>query len=38
VPYPLTKVAQDIGAALARQSFHDRIAQKLAADPDWTGR
>jgi DNA-binding MarR family transcriptional regulator len=37
VPYPLTKVAQDIGAALARQSFHDRIAQKLAADPDWTG-
>lgn len=38
VPYPLTRVAEDIGAALERQSFHDRVAQKLAADPDWTGR
>jgi hypothetical protein len=22
-------------AALRRESFHDRIAEKLAADPDW---
>jgi len=22
-------------AALRRQSFHDRIAEKLASDPDW---
>jgi hypothetical protein len=25
----------DIEAALRRKSFHDRIAEKLAADPDW---
>jgi DNA-binding MarR family transcriptional regulator len=30
--YPLTRVAGDIRAALARKSFHDRIAEKLAAD------
>jgi DNA-binding MarR family transcriptional regulator len=35
VPYPQTKVAADIRAALARKSFHDRIAEKLAADPAW---
>ena len=38
IPYPLTRVAADIAAALARKSFHDRIAGKLAADPDWTDR
>lgn len=31
LPYPLTRVAADIAALLARKSFHDRIAEKLAA-------
>ena len=35
LPYPLTQVVADIGAALARRSWHDRIAGKLAEDPDW---
>jgi DNA-binding MarR family transcriptional regulator len=35
IPYPLSRVVTDIDAALARRSFHDRIAQKLADDPDW---
>ena len=35
IPYPLTRVADDIAAALARKSFHDRIAEKLARDPAW---
>jgi len=29
IPYPLSQVATDITAALARESFHDRIARKL---------
>lgn len=35
IPYPLTRVTEDIAAALARKSFHDRIAEKLAQDPAW---
>jgi DNA-binding MarR family transcriptional regulator len=35
IPYPLGKVAADIEAVLQRKSFHDRIAEKLASDPDW---
>ena len=35
LPYPLTRVAADIRRALAGQSFHDRIAEKLAKDPAW---
>jgi len=35
IPYPLTRVADDISAALARTSFHDRITEKLAQDPAW---
>jgi DNA-binding MarR family transcriptional regulator len=35
IPYPLSRVVTDIEAALARRSFHDRIAEKLAADPAW---
>jgi DNA-binding MarR family transcriptional regulator len=35
VPYPVSRVVTDIEAALRRQSFHDRIAENLAADPDW---
>ena len=35
IPYPLSKVMNDIEAALQRKSFHDRITEKLADDPDW---
>jgi DNA-binding MarR family transcriptional regulator len=35
IPYPLSRIVPDIEAALQRKSFHDRIAEKLAADPDW---
>ena len=38
IPYPMTRVAEDIAAVLARKSFHDRIAEKLAEDPSWTTR
>ncbi len=38
IPYPMTRVAEDIAALLARKSFHDRIAEKLAEDPSWTHR
>ena len=31
LPYPLTKVAEDIRAALSRKSFHARITERLAA-------
>ena len=33
LPYPLTRVAGDIRAVLARRSFHDRITEKLSARP-----
>jgi DNA-binding MarR family transcriptional regulator len=36
IPYPLSRVVRDIGSALARKSFHDRIAEKLAADENWS--
>jgi hypothetical protein len=36
IPYPLSRAAADIAAVLARKSFHDRIAEKLAADPAWS--
>ncbi|MGP8000885.1 MAG: MarR family winged helix-turn-helix transcriptional regulator [Streptosporangiaceae bacterium] len=35
IPYPLSQVVRDIEGALQRKSFHDRIADKLAADPAW---
>ncbi|MEU9243934.1 MarR family transcriptional regulator [Streptomyces shenzhenensis] len=35
IPYPLSQVVTDIEQALARRSFHDRIAAKLAEDPAW---
>ena len=35
IPYPLSRVVADLQAALERKSFHDRIAEKLAADPAW---
>lgn len=36
IPYPLSRVVTDMKAALARRTFHDRIAARLAADPDWS--
>jgi DNA-binding MarR family transcriptional regulator len=36
IPYPLTKVVDDIRAVLGHTSFHDRISQKLASDRTWT--
>jgi hypothetical protein len=38
IPYPLSRITDDIAAALARKSFHDRITEKLAQDPDWSDR
>jgi len=38
IPYPMSRVAEDIAAVLARKSFHDRIAEKLAEDPSWANR
>ena len=35
IPYPLSRVVTDIEQALARKSFHDRIAEFLAADHAW---
>ncbi|MGI5287783.1 MarR family winged helix-turn-helix transcriptional regulator [Nonomuraea polychroma] len=35
IPYPLSRVVADIEQVLARKSFHDRIAEKLAEDPAW---
>ena len=35
IPYPLSQVVTDIERALQRKSFHDRIAEKLASEPDW---
>ncbi|MCS0635357.1 MarR family transcriptional regulator [Streptomyces sp. LP05-1] len=35
IPYPLSRAVADIEAALARRSFHDRVAEKLAQDPAW---
>jgi DNA-binding MarR family transcriptional regulator len=35
IPYPLSRVVVDLQEALARRSFHDRIAAKLAEDPEW---
>jgi DNA-binding MarR family transcriptional regulator len=33
IPYPLSQVVRDLEAALARRSFHDRIADRLALPP-----
>ncbi|GAA1952035.1 MarR family winged helix-turn-helix transcriptional regulator [Kitasatospora viridis] len=35
LPYPLSRVVTDIERALERRSFHDRIAELLAEDPEW---
>jgi len=36
IPYPLSRVADDIAAALEAKSFRSRILEKLANDPSWT--
>ena len=36
IPYPLSQVVTDIEQALQRNSFHDRIAEKLAKDAEWS--
>jgi DNA-binding MarR family transcriptional regulator len=33
IPYPLSQVVRDLEAALARRSFHDRIADRLGDAP-----
>ncbi len=35
IPYPLSQVVADLEQALRRKSFHDRIAENLAADGAW---
>ncbi len=35
IPYPLSQVVTDIETVLQRKSFHDRIAERLAADDSW---
>ena len=35
IPYPLSRVAEDLRQALHRKSFHDRIMEKLGKDPSW---
>lgn len=34
IPYPLSQVVHDLEAALARRSFHDRVAQHLTTTRD----
>lgn len=36
IPYPLSRVVEDIEKALRRKSFHDRIAERLETDPAWS--
>jgi DNA-binding MarR family transcriptional regulator len=38
LPYPLSRVAEDIRAVLAQESFHDRIVSKLGANDFWAER
>ncbi|HEY8455537.1 MAG TPA: MarR family transcriptional regulator [Actinopolymorphaceae bacterium] len=35
IPYPLSRVVDDIEAALRRKSFRDRILERLEGDPAW---
>jgi len=36
LPYPLSRAAADLATALERRNFHDRIAARLADDPEWS--
>jgi DNA-binding MarR family transcriptional regulator len=35
IPYPLSTVVADIDAALAHESFYDRLTRRLKDDPGW---
>jgi DNA-binding MarR family transcriptional regulator len=35
IPYPLSRVVDDIAAALRRKSYRERLLERLAADPAW---
>ena len=35
--FPLHQYVAELEKALARRGFHDRIMERLAADPDWGG-
>jgi DNA-binding MarR family transcriptional regulator len=37
IPYPLSRVVDDIAVALQRKGFRERLLERLAADPAWTG-
>jgi DNA-binding MarR family transcriptional regulator len=36
LPYSLSRVTTDLVAALERRSFHDRVADRLANEPEWS--
>jgi DNA-binding MarR family transcriptional regulator len=38
IPFPLSDYIAAVEKARQRKSFHDRIVEKLAADPAWTSR
>ena len=38
IPFPLRDYIAAVEKARQRKSFHDRIVEKLAADPAWTSR
>ena len=38
IPFPLSDYIAAVEKARQRKSFHDRIMEKLAADPAWTSR
>ena len=35
IPYPLSRVVEDIEAVLQRKSFYDRVTEKLAQNDAW---
>jgi DNA-binding MarR family transcriptional regulator len=35
IPYPLSRVVADVERVLEQRSFYERIAEKLAEDPEW---
>jgi hypothetical protein len=36
MPYPISRAAADLETVLRRKSFHDRILEKLVANPSWS--
>src|SRR5690242_8172570 len=35
LPYPLSRVVDDIEAALDQRTFYERVEEKLGEDPEW---